>query len=79
MNTPRPLKANTENCFYHYELVRRSGKYNMIMDARLASAAANLTMKDYADIVSHYSRYKSAIEAKYGSVDTFMEDFSCKY
>ena len=65
--------------FYHYELVRRGGKYNMIMEARLAMSEAGLKAKDYADTISHYSEYKSAIEAEYGSIDNFMEVFRCDF
>lgn len=63
--------------FYRYELVRRSGKYNMLMDARLAIAKTGLKAKDYADVIRHYSEYKSAIEENFGSVDNFMESFKC--
>jgi hypothetical protein len=63
--------------FYRYELVRRSGKYNMIMEARFAMIEAGLSAKDYANTIRHYSEYKSAIEKNYGSVDNFMEVFRC--
>ena len=43
--------------FYRYERVRRGGKYNMIMDARLAMIEAELSAKEYADVISHYSEY----------------------
>lgn len=63
--------------FYCYELVRRGGKYNMIMDARFAMVEAGLRAKDYADVIRHYSEYKSVIEKNFGSVDNFMETFKC--
>ena len=71
------LQPNICRNFYCYELVRRSGKYNMIMDARLAMVEAGLSAKEYADVISHYSEYKSAIEVNYDSVDNFMEVFRC--
>ncbi|RYC74422.1 hypothetical protein [Candidatus Nanosyncoccus alces] len=63
--------------FYRYELVRRSGKYNMIMEARLAMIEAGLSAKDYADTIRHYSEYKSAIEDNFDSINNFMEVFRC--
>lgn len=63
--------------FYRYELVRRGGKYNMIMDARLAMIEVGLSAKDYADVIRNYSKYKSAIEESFDSVDNFMEVFRC--
>ena len=63
--------------FYHYEQVRRSGKYNMIMEARFAMIEAGLKAKDYSDVIRHYSEYKSAIEKNFGSVNNFMEVFRC--
>ena len=49
----------------------------MIMEAKSAMAEAGLKAKDYADVISHYSEYKSAIKKNYGSVDNFMEVFRC--
>ena len=63
--------------FYRYELVHRGGKYNMIMDARLAIIEAGLSAKDYADVIRNYSKYKSIVEENFGSVDNFMEVFRC--
>lgn len=63
--------------FYRYEQVRRGDKYNMIMDARLAMIEAGLSAKEYADVISHYSEYKSAIEENFDSIDNFMEVFRC--
>lgn len=63
--------------FYYYEQVRRGGKYNMIMDAKFAMIEAGLSAKEYADVISHYSEYKSAIEENFDSIDNFMEVFRC--
>ena len=49
----------------------------MIMEARLAMIEAGLSAKDYANTIRHYSKYKSAIEKNFGSVDNFMEVFRC--
>ena len=71
------LQSDICQNFYRYELVRRGGKYNMVMDARFAMIEAGLSAKDYANTIRHYSEYKSAIEENYGSVDNFMEVFRC--
>ena len=47
----------------------------MIMEAKLAMVEAGLKAKDYADVISHYSEYKSAIEESFGSVDKLMEHY----
>ena len=73
----RMLQPNICQNFYRYEQVRRGGKYNMITDARLAMAEAGLKAKEYADVISHYSEHKSAIEENFDSVDNFMEVFRC--
>ena len=73
----KPLQPDICRNFYRYELVRRNGKYNMIMEARFAMIEAGLSAKDYANTIRHYSEYKSAIEENYGSVDNFMEVFRC--
>ena len=71
------LQPNICRNFYRYEQVRRGGKYNMIMEAKLAMTEADLKAKDYSDVIRHYSEYKSAIEANFGSIDNFMEVFRC--
>ena len=71
------LQPNMCRNFYRYELVRRSGKYNMIMEARFAMIETELKAKDYSDVIRHYSDYKSAIEKNFGSIDNFMEVFRC--
>ena len=77
MRIMKMLQPNICRNFYRYEQVRRGGKYNMIMDAKLAMVEAGLKAKDYADVIRHYSEYKSAIEANFGSIDNFMEVFRC--
>ena len=71
------LQPNICQNFYCYEQVRRGGKYNMVMEARFAMIEAGLKAKDYSDVIRHYSEYKSAIEANFGSIDNFMEVFKC--
>lgn len=71
------LQPDIYQNFYRYEQVRRSGKYNMIMEARFAMIEAGLSAKDYANTIRHYSEYRSAIEENFGSVDNFMEVFRC--
>ncbi len=36
--------------FYKYEKVRRSGRYNMIMEAQLAIKACGISSREYRDI-----------------------------
>ena len=73
----KPLQPDICRNFYRYEQVRRSGKYNMIMEARFAMIEAGLSAKDYANTIRHYSEYKSAIEENFDSIDNFMEVFRC--
>lgn len=47
----------TKEEFLKYEKVRRSGKYNMIMDADAAWKAAGLVCCQYFDIIKNYSTY----------------------
>lgn len=61
--------------FYHYELVRRSGKYNMITEAKLASKSAGLDMSTYHKIIREYSHLKRLAEIRYGSMDKFMRAY----
>ena len=77
MRIMKMLQPDICRNFYRYEQVRRSGKYNMIMESRFAMIEAGLKAKDYSDVIRHYSEYKSVIEANYGSVDNFMEVFRC--
>ena len=61
--------------FYKYEKVRRSGRYNMIMEARLAIKACGMSNREYRDILLGYNQYRGYIEAQYGSVDRFMRKY----
>lgn len=61
--------------FYHYELVRRSGKYNMITEAKLASRSAGLDMNIYRNIIREYGHLKRLVEIRYGSMDKFMKAY----
>ena len=77
MRIMKMLQPDICQNFYRYERIRRSGKYNMIMEARFAMIEAGLKAKKYSDVIRHYSEYKSAIEENFGSVDNFMEVFRC--
>ena len=48
-----------------YEKVRRSGKFNMIMEWKQAAKEANLSDKDYNSTVKRYSVLKSKAEKLY--------------
>ena len=56
--------------FYKYEKVRRSGRYNMIMEADKAIKACGVSSREYRDIILSYSTYKRYTEAEYGAVAT---------
>ncbi len=61
--------------FYHYELVRRSGKYNMITEAKLAAKSAGLDMITYRKIILEYEHLRRIAEIRYGSMDRFMRGY----
>lgn len=61
--------------FYHYELVRRSGKYNMITEAKLAAESAGLDMITYRKIILEYEHLRRIAEICYGSMDRFMRAY----
>lgn len=61
--------------FYHYELVRRSGKYNMITEAKLAAESAGLDMITYRKIILEYEHLRRVAEIRYGSMDRFMRAY----
>ena len=61
--------------FYRYELVRRSGKYNMIMEAKLAAKSAGLDMITYRRIMLEYNHLQRIVETSYGSMDKFMRAY----
>lgn len=62
--------------FYHYELVRRSGKYNMITEAKLAAESAGLDRTTYRKIMLEYEHLRRVAEIRYGSMDQFMRAYS---
>ena len=61
--------------FYHYELVRRGGKYNMITEAKLAAEFAGLDMITYRKIILEYEHLRRVVEIRYGSMDRFMRAY----
>jgi len=61
--------------FYHYELVRRSGKHNMITEAKLAAKSAGLDMITYRKIILEYEHLRRIAEIRYGSMDRFMRAY----
>ena len=61
--------------FYKYEKVRRSGRYNMIMEADKAIKACGISSREYGDIILGYNTYKRYVEAEYGTVDNFMRRY----
>lgn len=61
--------------FYLYEVTRRSGKYNMITEAKLAAKSAGLDMVTYRKIIREYSRLQRKAKTRYGSIDKFMEAY----
>ena len=59
--------------FKKYELVRRSGMYNMITEAPAAMKAAKLSDRKYRDIIHKYSFIKHELEEEYGSIDEYLK------
>lgn len=55
-----------------YELVRRSGMYNMMVEYKEASKEAKLSIQNYTNILKRYSIIKDYIEKEYGDVDKFL-------
>lgn len=64
--------------FYLYETIRRSGKYNMITEAKLAAKSAGLDIVDYRKVILEYSHLQRIAEIRYGSMDKFMKIYCCK-
>lgn len=69
------INENWKPNFYKYEKVRRSGRYNMIMEANQAIKACGMSSREYRDIILGYSTYKRYVEAEYGSIEKFMRKF----
>lgn len=55
-----------------YELVRRSGLYNMMVEYKEASKEAKLSIQNYTNILKRYSIIKDYIVKEYGDVDKFL-------
>ena len=72
------VNDNWKSNFCKYEKVRRSGRYNMIMEADKVIKACDITNREYRDILLGYSTYKRYIEAEYGTVDSFMRRYKKK-
>lgn len=69
------INENWKPNFYKYEKVRRSGRYNMIMEANKAIKACSITSREYRDMILNYNTYRGHIEADYGTVDKFMKKY----
>lgn len=69
------VNEDWKSSFYKYEKVRRSGRYNMIMEARRAIEACGISSREYRDILLNYNVYKRYIEAEYGTIDNFMRKY----
>lgn len=69
------VNENWKTNFYSYEKVRRSGRYNMIMEADKAIKACDISSREYRDILLNYGNYKRYVEAEYGTVDNFMRRY----
>ena len=69
------VNKNWKLNFYKYEKVRRSGRYNMVMEADKAIKACDISSREYRDIILSYNTYKRYIEAEYGTVDSFMRRY----
>lgn len=61
--------------FYRYELVRRSGKYNMITEAKLAAKSAGLDTITHRKIILEYEHLRRIAEIRYGFMDRFMRAY----
>ena len=69
------VNENWKPNFYKYEKVRRSGRYNMIMEADKAIKACSITSREHRDIILSYGTYRRYIEAEYDTVDNFMRRY----
>ena len=52
------MKKLTREVFMEYELMRRSGEYNMIMDARFVMNILGIDEKMYFRIIRNYKELK---------------------
>lgn len=69
------INENWKPNFYKYEKVRRSGKYNMIIETDKAIKACGIGSREDRDTILSYGTYKGYIEAEYESVDKFMKKY----
>lgn len=69
------INENWKPNFYKYEKVRRSGRYNMLMESERATRTCGISSREYRDIILSYNHYKRYIEAEYESVDKFMKKY----
>ena len=69
------INENWKPNFYKYEKIRRTGRYNMVMEASQAIKACGMSSREYRDIILNYNHYKRYIEAEYESVDKFMKKY----
>lgn len=60
------------NDFKKYELVRRSGEFNMFTEYSQAAKKAKLSDSKYQKILVRYDYIKNEIERRFGSVDEFL-------
>lgn len=55
------INENWKPNFYKYEKVRRSGRYNMVMEADKAIKACDISSREYQDVILSYGTYKRYI------------------
>ena len=67
------LQSDICQNFYRYERIRRSGKYNMIMDWELAAKDSGLNREAYTKAVKKYSHIKAAIIREYGDIEKLLK------
>lgn len=74
------INENWKPNFYKYEKIRRTGRYNMVIEASKAIKACGISSREYRDIILNYNHHKKYIEAEYASVDKFMKKYKkCGY
>lgn len=58
----REMSANhIVSLWYAYEEIRKSGKFNMVMDGEAVSQQLGLTKEQYAKFLNEYGRVKQII------------------